>query len=354
MDPPETGGGNPAQELAVRMKRRRGSVLLGRILPRDSLRALRFAQRQGLLLLLVLLIVVFTLLSPYFFNTANFLDIGGLMGVLGVMAIAQTLLIVSGGIDISVGSVAGTCAVMIGLIDDAGANVWIGVLAALGIGAGIGLLNGVITVGLGVDPLVTTLGTYSIFQGLAYVISGTQTLIIDSSSFAFLGSGTIAHLPFSLFLFIVVLAIGIFVERLTRFGRAIYVIGGNIEAARNSGLRIHAIRLVLYVVSGLSGAVAGILVTSQLSSSSPQIGISYLLAVITAVILGGASLRGGRGSLIGTLIAVAILGVLQNGFALLQVSSFAQSIVLGMFLISAVLFDQRLRIMEQRRQGVQV
>lgn len=311
---------------------------------------LRHARGQGLLGMLIVLIVIFWIASPYFFNLNNFLDIGAVVGILGIMAVAQTLLMISGGIDISLGSNAATSAVTMVIVHQSGVNIWAAAGIGLLIGAGIGALNGFVTVFFGVDPLVTTLGTFSIFQGLAYVIAESRTLIIDSDSFSFLGTGSIGSVPFPLILFALVLLAGIFVERFTRFGRAIYAIGGNFEAARNSGIRVNAMRFTLYVVSGVSGAIAGLLVTSQLSSAAPQIGTSYLLAVITAVILGGASLKGGRGSLVGTLIAVAILGVLQNGFALLQWSSFAQSIVLGVFLIVAVLLDQRLRLRRLIRQ----
>jgi ribose transport system permease protein len=317
----------------------------------NSQRALRIAQGQGLLVLLIGLCVVFTVSSPYFFNRANFLNIAGLVGILGIMAVAETLLVVAGGIDISLGSVVATCSVTLGLLNSDGVNIWIGVLLMLLLGVGIGALNGFIVVVIGVDSLVTTLGTYSMFLGLAYVISGTKTLIISNSHFSFLGAGSIATLPFPFIVFLVVLLSGLFVERLTRYGRSIYAIGGNAEAARNAGIRVDALRISLYILCGLSAAVAGVLVTSELSSASGDVGNSYLLTVITAVVLGGASLQGGRGSLVGTLISVLILGVLQNGFALLQWSSFAQSIALGIFLISAVTFDKRLRKLENRRLG---
>ena len=303
----------------------------------------RLARGQGLLGMLVLLIVVFSVASPFFLRLNNFLDMGAVVGILGLMAVAQTFLLVSGGIDISLGSNAAMSAVTLVLVHQQGVPIWLAAGVALLVGLAIGAINGVVTVVFGVDPLVTTLGTLSIFQGLAFTIAGTRTMIVDSPSFDFLGRGDVLGLPTPLLLFALALGVGLFVERMTRFGRAIYAIGGNLEAARNSGLRVDRVRLVLFVLSGASGALAGIIVVSQLSSASPQIGSAYLLSVITAVILGGASLRGGRGSLLGTLIAVAILGVLQNGFALLQWSAFAQSIVLGVFLIAAVLLDQNLR-----------
>jgi len=306
------------------------------------------ARSQGLLIILLSLIAVFSFASPYFFRLNNFLDMGSVAGILGIMAVAETLLLISGGIDISLGSVAAVSAIVLVIVHQAGVDIWLATVLALFVGVGIGALNGLISVGLDIDPLVTTLGTLSIFQGLAFVLSGTRTMIIDSESFAFIGRGDLLGVPMPLVIFLVVFGVGLFVERRTTIGRAIYAIGGNIEAARNSGIRVDTIRISLFVASGISGAVAGILVTSQLSSAAPQIGQSYLLAVITMVILGGTSLRGGRGSLVGTFIAVAILAVLQNGFALLQWSAFAQSIVLGTFLIGAVAVDQRARLRRSR------
>lgn len=310
-------------------------------------RVAQLLRGQGLLLVLIALGTFFALKSPYFLHSDNLLAVGGTAGVLGLMAITQTFLIVSGGIDISIGSVAAISGVILGSVYDAGASIWAAAAVGLLVGIGIGALNGLLTVRLGVDPLVTTLGTYSIFLGASFLISGSTTLAIDDNSFSWLGTGKIGPFPVPLVLFVVALGGGLFIERMTTTGRAIYAIGGNLEAARLSGIRINWIRFGLYVLSGLSAAVAGVLLTSQLSSSSPNVGSAYLLSVVTAVILGGASLSGGRGSLVGTLIAVAILGMLQNGFALLSVSSFAQTMVLGILLIAAVLLDQTIRRFER-------
>ena len=306
-------------------------------------RMIALVQGQALLLILVGLLVFFSIASSYFFTSTNLLAMGGTAAVLGLMAIAQTFLVVSGGIDISIGSNAAMTSVMIGVFYQHGANIWIAALLAVIIAVAIGALNGTVAVLLKVDPLVTTLGTYSIFLGASYMVSGAQSLAISENSFAFVGTGQIAGVPFALALFAVIWLAGLFVERRMTPGRAIYAIGGNIEAARLSGIRINRLRFVVYVLSGLSAGVAGVILTSQLSTASPDIGATYLLSVITAVILGGASLKGGRGSLVGTLLAVAILGVLQNGFSLLSVSSFAQTMVLGLFLIAAVLIDQTAR-----------
>ncbi len=308
---------------------------------------IRFARRQGLILVLLVLFVAFSITSPYFLSSRNLLNVGGTAGILGLMAITQTFLVISGGIDISVGSAVAVTGVILGSLVVAGVPIWVGVVLVLLVGLAIGVLNGFISVRLKVDPLVTTLGTYSIFLGLAFVIAGgTQIIRLDDPLFTFLGNGRVGPVPFTLLLFFVAWCVGLFIERRTTFGRAVYAVGGNQEAARLSGIRTGRVRFTLFAASGLAAAVVGVILVSQLATASPNVGGSYLLSVVTAVILGGASLAGGRGSLVGTLIAVAILGVLQNGFALLEFSAFMQNLVLGILLICAVLLDQGLRRLE--------
>jgi ribose transport system permease protein len=310
-------------------------------------KTIRFARRQGLILVLLGLIVAFSITSPYFLDSRNLLNIGGIAGVLGLMAITQTFLVISGGIDISVGSAVAVTGVILGALIVGGVPLWIAVALVILIGLAIGSLNGFISVRLHVDPLVTTLGTYSIFLGLAFVIAGgTQVITLDDPLFKFIGTGRVGPVPFTLLLFLSVWLVGLFIERRTTFGRAVYAVGGNMEAARLSGIRTDLVRFSLFIASGLAAAVVGVILVSQLATASPNVAGSYLLSVVTAVILGGASLAGGRGSLIGTLIAVAILGVLQNGFALLEFSAFMQNLVLGILLICAVLLDQGLRRLE--------
>jgi ribose transport system permease protein len=307
----------------------------------------RVLQGQGLLLMLLVLVVIFSVTSPYFFNTQNFFTISGGVSVLGIMAIAQTFLIISGGVDVSVGSTVALSGVIVGLGELHGMNIWIAALLAVLAGAGIGAINGVIVVQMKINPLITTLGTLSIFSGLAFLISSGQTLIVSNSQFTYLGAGYVGSVPFSFVIFLVLFAMCLFVERFTPLGRTIYAIGGNIEASRLAGLRVKMLPFLMYVASGLSAGIAGVIICSQLNASSPEVGATYLLSVVTAVILGGASLAGGRGSLVGTLIAIFILGVLQNGFALLQFSSYAQTVALGVALIIAVLLDQTVRALEK-------
>jgi len=310
---------------------------------------LRRIQGQGLLLVLLILVVFFTSQSKYFLTPQNFFSIGSVASALGIMAVAQTFLIISGGFDLSVGSVVALTGVVIGVLfqNGTGVDIWLSALIGLSMGLLVGVVNGVVVVGLKINALITTLGTLSIFSGLAYLITAGKTLIITSPPFQFLGSGYIGPVPVSLIIFGIVAGVGIFVARYTGSGRAIFAIGGNPEAARLSGIEVRKVQFGLYVVSGLMAGLAGVLITSQLGASSPQVGETYTLSVVTAVILGGTSLAGGRGSVVGTVLAVIILTVLQNGFALLQFSSYVQTMALGIVLILAVLLDETVRRLDR-------
>ncbi len=310
---------------------------------------LRRIQGQGLVLVLVVLVVFFTTQSRYFLTPQNFFSIGSVASALGIMAVAQTFLVIAGGFDLSVGSVVALTGVVIGVLfqNGAGLDIWLCALAGLAVGLIVGMVNGTIVVVLRINALITTLGTLSIFSGLAYLLTAGKTLIITSPSFQVLGSGYVGPVPVSMIIFGVIAAIGIIVARYSGIGRSVYAIGGNPEAARLSGIAVRRIQFGLFVVTGLLAGLAGLLVTSQLGASSPQVGETYTLAVITAVILGGTSLAGGRGSVGGTVLAVIILTVLQNGFALLQFSSFVQTMALGIVLILAVLLDETVRRLDR-------
>ena len=307
-------------------------------------------QGQGLIAMAVLIAVYFGLSSPFFFTTDNVLIIGATAAPLGIMALAQTFLIVSGGIDVSVGSVVAITTVAAGLLMQGGMDFWPAAGLAVLVGAGVGTINAILVVILTINPFIATLGTLSVFQGLAFAVTGGRTIVVDNPTLAYIGIGTLFGLPVPFIIFIAAFIVAVIFERFTRWGRTIYAIGGNAEAARLSGLRVKSTRAGLYILSGTAGGVAGVLLLGQLSAASPQVGATFLLSVVTAVILGGASLAGGKGTVVGTLVAVAILGMLNNGFALLGSSSAAQQVALGVALIFAVLLEQvgrRLRRTEQ-------
>jgi ribose transport system permease protein len=300
-------------------------------------------QGEGLILVLVVVFVLIWVSSPFFLTEQNLLTAASVISVLGVMAVAETLLVISGEIDISIGSVMASTSVLMGLLVAQGVNVWAAALIGLVFSGCVGIINGVITVYFKINSLVTTLGTYSIFLGLAYAVSNTATVSISGSGFGVLGSGKVGSIPVPVFFFLGLWLIGLAVARWTALGRHIYATGDSYDAAVRSGIQANRLRMGLFMATSLSAGLAGIITTSELGSAAPQIGDPYLLSVVTAVILGGASLRGGRGTMLGTLVAVAILGVLQNGFALLQFSTYLEDTVLGSLLIVAVLTDRLVR-----------
>jgi ribose transport system permease protein len=300
-------------------------------------------QGQGLVLILAIVVVVMWVSSPYFLTVQNLLTAASVVSILGIMAVTETLVVIAGEIDISIGSVMAATSVIIGVLVTAGANTWVSAFVGLLFAAGVGVVNGIVIVYFKINSLVATLGTYSIFLGLAYVLSNSSTVDISGNGFSVLGTGKVVGIPVPVLFFVALWLVGYAIARLTALGRHVYATGNSYDAAVRAGVRADLLRIGLFTAMGLSAGLAGVIVTSELGSAAPQIGDPYLLSVITAVILGGASLRGGRGSLFGTLIAVAILGVLQNGFALLQFSTFLEDTVLGCLLIFAVLTDQAVR-----------
>lgn len=304
-------------------------------------------QQQGLVLVLIIVVCIMWASSPYFMSKYNLLTAASVVSILGIMAVTETLLVIAAEIDISIGGVMALVSVVVGILVGKGLNVWLASAIGMAVAALVGVVNGVITVQFKINSLVTTLGTFSIATGLAYVLSGTTTVQISGSGFGFLGSGYIATIPSTVYFFLGIWLVGAFIARYTTLGRHIYATGDNIDAADRSGIRPNRIRMGLFVFNSVAAGFAGLVVTSELSSSAPQLGDPYLLAVVTAVILGGTSLSGGRGRLSGTLLAVAILGVVQNGFALLEFSSYLQNLVTGCLLILAVLVDQFVRRAER-------
>ncbi|MDB5525005.1 MAG: monosaccharide transporter rane protein family [Rhizobium sp.] len=296
----------------------------------------------------VVLLVVFSVLSPYFMTLRNMLAISSNVAFIGLMAAAGTPLIIAGGLDLSVAAVAGLTGVVIAVLYSLGVPVWIAVLIAVLIGACVGAVNGLLATFLKLNPLIVTLGTMSIVSGFALILTGglTKPLMIDG--FNWIGSGRLFGVPVPAVLMVVVYILLAVVMRNTRFGRYVFAAGGNAEASRLLGLPVQPVQIALYIISAVSGAVAGTMLAAMLGAAAPNAAASHLLTVIAAIILGGTSLQGGRGSVWGTLVAVLILGTLNNGLTLLDVSSFWQDVTRGVVLLLAVGVDQVRRQIQEK------
>lgn len=303
----------------------------------------RLPETAALAGVLIVLAIVFTTQSKYFLTPDNFINILTNAAVIGIIAAPATLLLVAGQFDLSVGSGAAFIGVMM-----AWATPQFGIPTAVILciisGIVIGVVNGFAVTVLGINALITTLATLAILRGLGQVVADGQTLLL--SGFSGLGTARpFLNVPVPVLIFIAVVIVTALAMRFTVFGRSMYAIGANPVAARLTGIRTRTMIFVGFVLSGLAVVIGGLILVSQLGAASPNAASGLELSVVTAVILGGASLAGGRGTIVGTILGVLILGVLNNGLVLMNINSFWQDVARGVLLLAAVGFDQlRLRL----------
>jgi ribose transport system permease protein len=298
-----------------------------------------FRSNAGMLLGLILLSMLFASISPQFLTASNALNILRQISINAIIALGMTFVILTGGIDLSVGSVvaASGCATVIVLTQ--GAPLWAGVLVGLAVGVVLGLINGVLIARAGLPPFIVTLAMLTIARGLAYVYTDGRPTIYDDPAFSEIGNGYIGPVPVPVVITLVWFIVCAILLYRTRFGRHVYAIGGNREAARFSGIKIPQVITLVYVISGFSAALSGIILASRMSSGQPIAGQGFELDAIAAIVLGGTSLAGGKGKLSGTIIGALVIGVLNNGLNLIQVSFYYQLIIKGLVIVSAVYLD---------------
>lgn len=307
-------------------------------------------QNISLIIAIALVVAVIGIQNPLFFGVANLRVIGTAITIMGLLAVVQTIVIILGALDISVGSIAGLTSVSSAMIFTAAGSAALGVLGAIIIGVVCGLINGCIIVFGRVNPVIATLATLAAFMGAAQLISDGRAQGYTGADpfFVFLARGAILGIPTLIWVLIVVALLAYIVLRFTSIGRNIYAVGGNNIAARLAGININRYVIGVYMVTGAVAAIAGILITARTGSGQPISGSEGLeLQAITAAALGGAALKGGKGTIVGTLLAVVLLGVLTNGMTLLGVNSFWQNVAQGALLVIAVVIQQ-LRSGERR------
>ncbi len=318
-------------------------LTVGPSTPAPARRRRRIPETSALIAVLALLMVFFGLKSPYFFNYDNFINILTAVAIIGIIAAPVTLLLVAGNFDLSVGSGMSFCGVIMAVVAEK-QGVGAGVATALACGVAIGCLNGFFVTAVGVNPLITTLATLSVLSGAAKLLGGGETQSV--AHFGWLGlTRPLADIPLPVYIFLGTALLTWATMRYTVYGRTMYAIGANPVAARLAGIRSKRMIFIGFVLTGLAVAVAALINASQLSAAPNTAGLGLELSVITAVILGGASLAGGRGTMLGTLLGLLIIGVVNNGLTLLNVDAFWQEVARGALLLLAVSFDQlRLRV----------
>jgi ribose transport system permease protein len=307
-------------------------------------------QNSSLIITLVVLIIVLSTLNDNFFRTNNLLLIGSAVTIMGLLSLVQTLVIILGALDISVGSMAGLASVISAMAFTATGSSAIGILAAVGTGIACGLVNGLIIIFGRVNPVVATLATLATYKGIAQVVSDgkAQGYTGADDLFTFLAKGTVLGLPTLVWVFLIVAAILHFLLKYTDIGRNIFAIGGNDTAARLAGININRYIIGVYALVGVVAAIAGVLITARTGSGQPTSGSEGLeLQAVTGAALGGTMLKGGKGSIVSTVLAVFILGVLDNGMSGLGINQFWQNVAHGALLVVAVVLQQ-LRSGERR------
>ncbi|AVH46379.1 ribose ABC transporter permease [Staphylococcus haemolyticus] len=292
---------------------------------------------------LILLIIVVSILNPSFLDLSNLLNLLRQISINGLIAFGMTFIILTGGIDLSVGSILALSSAFIALMITSGVDPIIALIIGVLIGFVLGAVNGLLVTKGNMAPFIATLATMTIFRGLTLVITDGNpiTNLGDSYLFQLFGKGYFIGIPVPAVTMIIVFVILLIILQKTTFGRHTYAIGGNEVAAKISGIKVNKIKILIYGISGLMSALAGGILTSRLNSAQPTAGTSYELDAIAAVVLGGTSLTGGKGRIVGTLIGVLIIGVLNNGLNLLGVSSFYQQVVKGVVILIAVLIDRK-------------
>jgi len=300
--------------------------------------------RIGILLAFIVVCILFGILTPVFFNPLNILNVIRQVSIIGVIAVGMTFVILLGGIDLSVGSVvAFTGIIAAGFQVKWGGSLFLSIFIPLLVGGGIGFLNGFISTKGGLHPFIVTLGTMSIFRGATLLVAKGRPISGMSKSFRFIGAGMIGPIPFPVILFLGSVIIAAIILRRTVFGRYIYAIGGNEEAALLSGIRVDRYKVSAFTILGFLSALSGLILTSRLNSGELVAGEGYELDVIASVVIGGTSMMGGEGGVYGTLIGALLIGVISNGLNLLGVQPYWQMIVRGSIIILAVLMDKMKR-----------
>jgi ribose transport system permease protein len=308
---------------------------------RSALRA--FLTDARMFIILIAIVALFSILSPYFLRIRNIYAIGLTISVIGIVCIGQSLVLLTGAFDLSVGSVAGFSGMMVAFITKNYGYYGLALIAGLGTGALIGLLNGLLVQKARINALITTLSMLTIFQGATFLISNGFAIGVNNEAFRFLGTYRLAGVPMPIVLLLLLYVVFYLMLRFTVFGRYVYSIGGNPEAARLSGINVDRVRILVFMLTGMLSAFAGILLASRLGAAQTDAGSQYPLNSIAACVLGGISIAGGEGVILGALVGVAIIGVLQSGLIMIGMPSYYQWIATGVVLIIAVYIDSRKR-----------
>ncbi len=300
-------------------------------------------KERGILGVLAALCILIAWTNPDFYRSAyNLQNLSRHIALLALFAFGEAFVIISGGIDLSVGSIIGFVGLLVAVLAvRMGVPITLAIAAGLALSVGVGLGQGLLITRLGLQPFIVTLGGMMVLRGLAQTISEGSNIGFGNefAAFKFLGTGSVMGVPVPVLVLLVVGAVALMVLHRTVFGRHLFAIGGNIDAARFSGIRVHRVSIIAYTVSGGLAGLAGVMYAAYLPAASPSVGTAYELYAIAAAVLGGCSLRGGEGSVLGVVIGACIMRVMSNGIVLMGISTFWENTVIGAVIITAAILD---------------
>ena len=300
-------------------------------------KAMDVLKSRAIYVFLLVMIIFFTVMNPNFLTVDNLLNVAKQVSIFGIASVGMTYVILLGGIDLSTGSLISFVNIITAyFMVNMGMNPWLAILLALLISTAIGFLNGWFIAEIKMPPLIVTFAAQTIFGGLAYIICNGRPISRFSDSFLKIGQGYLGPVPIPIIIMIVCFAVGGFILVKTHFGRYFYALGGNEEAAELSGIRVKKIKYLVYALSGLFAGIAGIVMLARANTAQPNAGLGYEFDVITCVVLGGVSVNGGSGKISNVIAGVLIIGVLNNGMILMDISSYMQMVVKGIILLLAV------------------
>ncbi len=298
--------------------------------------------KYGIFVVLIILFVVLSFATNSFFTAQNLLNVLRQISINGILAIGVTFVIITGGIDLSLGSMLAFAGVVAASFAHPEPLYPVAMIVAIGVAVGAlsGSVNGSLIAFFKIPPFIATLGMTTIAKGCALVFTDGRSVIDLSDQFKVLGQGTVGIVPIPVIIFLAVIFLGFILLHKTRFGRYVYATGGNEDAANASGVNTRKVKFIVYTMAGALCGLAGVMLASRTSAGSPAAGVGYELDAIAAAVLGGTSLAGGRGAILATIAGALIMGVLSNGLDILNVSSYIQQIVKGIIIVGAVLMDQ--------------
>jgi ribose transport system permease protein len=298
-------------------------------------------RQMVLIMILVGICIVWAIMTPSFLTVSNITNVVRQVSYTAIAAVGMTMIIIIGEIDLSAGSLIAIAGLVAAYVFKATGSMALAVLAVIVVSAIVGIVNGVLVTKGKLPGFIATLAAMTILRGFAYIFTKGNPIAVSDKKFLAVGTGYLGMIPIPVIIMVIIVALGIFLTNNTRFGRYIYAVGGNAEASKWSGLNVDKVKILVFLIMGVVTGISGLVVAARLGSGQPSAGTSFEMDCITAAVVGGTSMAGGKGTILGTVVGALIIGVLGNGMTLLDVNTYWQQVIKGVIIVIAVLIDTK-------------